>query len=78
MVNRRTIGFFPHLNTPNFLLVDISHKQFAKYRMAYGAIQLSLREFEGAGNTVKCVTIDLDSEGAYQIAVTKLSQTIKK
>lgn len=78
MVNRRTLGFFPHLHIPNILLVDISHRDFAKYRMAYEAIQVSLHEFEGAGNTVKYSTINLDTESAYHTAVNKLVQTIKK
>lgn len=72
MVNRRT------LHIPNILLVDISHRDFAKYRMAYEAIQVSLHEFEGAGNTVKYSTINLDTESAYHTAVNKLVQTIKK
>lgn len=79
VVNRRSLTFFPHLNIPNTLLLDISHQDFAGYRMAYESIKVSLAEFSDARRVVKYKTIDLTcTKTKYQSDVKKIQTWIER
>lgn len=79
MVHQRTIPFFPHLYLHNTLLVDISHPDFAAYRVGFKAIKVSLEEFAGRDRILQYKNIGLNiQERSYATSVQNIIDKIQK